>query len=178
MKFKSKFLMLFLTISIISCKIIAQETVLKDSVFDFSTIKQFRETKQKGQIINDYNHLFNLKQVKELSAILYNYNLKTTREIVVATVDNITPYSDIVKYATDLGNYWGVGDSEKNNGIVIVVCNPCRQIGIAVGSGTQTVLTSEICKEVIEKIMLPEFKNAKFYKGVKKGIEELIEKWE
>ncbi len=163
----------------LSCKGSAQETETKKPIpeFDFSTIEKFRETKLKGLIINDYDSIFSPSQRKELSDIIYDYNIETTRQIVVVTIDSISPYSEIQKYATDLGNYWGVGDAEKNNGLTIVMCNPCRQIGIATGLGTELILTDEICKDVIDQTIIPEFKNANFYDGVKNGVVELIEKW-
>ena len=179
MKIGTKILILFLTLNLISCKGSAQETETKKPIpeFDFSTVEKFRKTKLKALIINDYDSIFNPTQRKELSDIIYDYNIETTRQIVVVTIDSISPYSDIRKYATDLGNYWGVGDAEKNNGLTIVMCNPCRQIGIATGTGTELILTDEICKEVIDKTIIPEFKNGDFYSGIKKGVTELIAKW-
>ena len=179
MKIGTKIIILFLTLNFLSCKGSAQETETKKPIpeFDFSTIEKFRETKLKGLIINDYDSIFSPSQRKELSDIIYDYNIETTRQIVVVTIDSISPYSEIQKYATDLGNYWGVGDAEKNNGLTIVMCNPCRQIGIATGLGTELILTDEICKDVIDQTIIPEFKNGNFYDGVKNGVVELIEKW-
>ncbi len=179
MKIGTKILILFLTLNFLSCKGSAQETETKKPIpeFDFSTIEKFRETKLKGLIINDYDSIFSPSQRKELSDIIYDYNIETTRQIVVVTIDSISPYSEIQKYATDLGNYWGVGDAEKNNGLTIVMCNPCRQIGIATGLGTELILTDKICKDVIDQTIIPEFKNGNFYDGVKNGVVELIEKW-
>ena len=165
--------------NLLSCKGNAQETETKNpkTEFDFSKVEKFQETKLKGLIINDYDSIFSPAQRKELSDIIYDYNIETTRQIVVVTIDSISPYSDIQKYATDLRNYWGVGTAEKNNGLTIVMCNPCRQIGIATGTGTKLILTDEICKEVIDKKIIPEFKNGEFYSGIKNGVTELIEKW-
>ena len=179
MKIGTKILILFLTLNLLSCKGTAQETEIKKTTteFDFSTVEKFRETKRKGLIINDYDSIFSPSQRKELSDIIYDYNIETTRQIVVVTIDSIKPYSDIQKYAGNLMNYWGVGDAKKNNGLTIVVCNPCRQIGIATGTGTELILTDEICKNVIDQTIIPEFKNGEFYIGIKKGVTELIEKW-
>ena len=179
MKIGTKILILCLTLNLLSCKGTAQETEIKKTTteFDFSTVEKFRETKRKGLIINDYDSIFSPSQRKELSDIIYDYNIETTRQIVVVTIDSIKPYSDIQKYAVNLMNYWGVGDAKKNNGLTIVVCNPCRQIGIATGTGTELILTDEICKNVIDQTIIPEFKNGEFYIGIKKGVTELIEKW-
>lgn len=179
MKITKQILILILTLSLVSCKGSAQETETKKPTteFDFSTIEKFRDSKRKGQIINDYDNIFNPNQERELFDLIYDYNIKTTRQIVVVTIDSIKPYSDIQKFATDLGKYWGVGDAEKDNGLIILFCKPEVKIAIATGYGTELVLTNEICKSVIDSVMIPEFKNGKYYSGIKNGVTGLIEKW-
>ncbi len=178
MKIGTKILILFLTLNLLSCKGSAQETEIKKSATEIQLSKTVKNAFPKPiGIINDYGKIFTESQRAELSKILYDYDIETTRQIVVVTIDSIKPYQNIQKYATDLGNEWGIGDAEKNNGLTIVVCNPCRQIGIATGLGTELILTDEICKNAIDQTIIPEFKNGEFYNGIKKGVTELIEKW-
>lgn len=178
MKIGTKILILFLTLNLLSCKGSAQETKIKKSATDVQLSETVKSTFPKPiGIINDYGKIFSESQRTELSKILYNYDKETTRQIVVITIDSIKPYQNIQKYATDLGNEWGIGNTEKNNGLTIVVCNPCRQIGIATGTGTELILTDEICKNVIDQTIIPEFKNGNFYNGIKNGVVELIKKW-
>lgn len=179
MKIGTKILILFLTLNLFSCKGTAQERDTKGPTaeFDFSTVDKFRESKRIGQIVNDYDNIFSFSQQKELSNIIYAYNIATTRQIVVVTIDSINPYSDIQKMASDLGNYWGVGAAEKDNGLIILLCKPCRKIGIVTGYETELVLTDEICQEIIDKTIIPEFRNENFYAGIKNGLVELIAKW-
>ena len=178
MKIGTKILILFLTLNFLSCKGNAQETkIIKPTTeLGISEVEKGSIPKSIG-IINDYGQVFTESQRTELSKILYDYDIKTTRQIVVVTIDSIKPYENIQKYATDLGKIWGVGTAEKNNGLTIVVCNPCREIGIATGIGTELILTDEICKKVITEKIIPKFKNGEFYSGIKKGVLELIEKW-
>jgi len=178
MKIGTKLLILFLTLNLLSCKGSAVETEAekKTSKFDFSEMEKVDFPKPIG-IINDYGQIFTESQRNELSKVLYDYNIETTRQIVVVTIDSIKPYQKIQRYATDLSNEWGIGTAEKNNGLTIVVCKQCRQIGIATGFGTELILTDEICKNVIDNIIIPEFKNGDFYSGIKKGVIELIAKW-
>ena len=97
MKNGTKILILFLTLNLLSCKGTAQETdTIKPTIeFDFSTIEKFRETKLKGQIINDYDSIFSPTQRKELSDIIYDYNIETTRQIVVVTIDSINAWESV-----------------------------------------------------------------------------------
>ena len=178
MKIGTKILIIFLALNLLSCKGSAQEIETKKPIteIDFSETAKSTFPKPIG-IINDYEKIFTESERTELSKILYDYDIETTRQIVVVTIDSIKPYQNIQEYATDLGNEWGIGNAEKNNGLTIVVCNSCRQIGIATGYGTELILTDEICKKVIDETIIPEFKNGEFYNGIKKGVTELIAKW-
>ncbi len=179
MKTGVKVLMLLLSLHLISCKTTASKTEINQpkSEVELSASAKTAIPKPMG-IINDYGNVFTESQRVELSKMLYDYDIETTRQIVVVTVDSIKPYQDIQKYASDLGSAWGVGSAETDNGLIIVVCKPCRKIGIATGYGTSLVLTDPICKEVIDKTIIPEFKNKAFYSGIKKGIIALMEKWQ
>ena len=179
MKIRTKILMLFLTLNLISCKGNVQETetIKPTSEFDFTGMDKSSFPKPIG-IINDYGKIFTEPQQRELTKILYDYDIETTRQIVIVTIDSIKPYNNIQKYATELGQNWGIGITEKNNGLIIVLCNPCRKIGIATGIGTELILTDKICKEIIEKTIIPELKKDKLYNGIKNGVTDLIEKWQ
>ncbi|MEW7280969.1 TPM domain-containing protein [Aquimarina sp. 2201CG1-2-11] len=179
MKKTQQLTVLFLLfVSLISCKWGSKQETTKKSVstVTLSEIEKNAFPKPIG-IINDYSQVFTNAQKSELSKTLYDYDQATTRQIVVVTVDSIASYPNIQKYATVLGQKWGVGTTEKNNGLIMVLCKPKRKIGIATGYGTELVLTDVICKKVIDSTMIPEFKNGNFYKGIKKGIEDLITKW-
>lgn len=129
-------------------------------------------------LVNDYQHLFEKNEQTELTEILLTYETLTTRQIVVATVDSITPYTDVQKYATDLGNRWGVGTSQENNGLILVLCISCKKVAIATGLGTQQALTDKDCKRIIDNTMIPQFTNGNYYLGVKEGIQDLIKNWD
>jgi len=179
MKAITKVLILFLILNTLACKDSSQKTETKknSTEFNVSKVEKNQFPKSSG-IITDNSYLFTKSQRTELSKLLYDYEIVTTRQIIIVTVDSIKPYNNVQKYATDLANAWGVGTAEKNNGLTIVICNYCREVGIATGYKTAHILTDEICKEVIENTIIPEFKNEDFYSGTKKGVTKLIEKWE
>ncbi|MCG2419732.1 TPM domain-containing protein [Aequorivita sp. F47161] len=125
----------------------------------------------------DNSILFSTEENYELADKLVTYGDKTTRQIVVVTVDSISPYNNIQKYANDLGSYWGVGEKNINNGLVIVLSKPLKKVGIATGYGTEKVLTDSICKQIIDRVMIPKFKNGNYFEGMDEGIDALIEAW-
>ncbi len=129
-------------------------------------------------IINDYSSILSDKEETILSKKLYNYEIATTNQIVFVSIDSITPYTDIQKYATDLGNHWGIGQKDKNNGLMLVLSKPMRQVGVATGFGAEKILTDSICKQVIETVLVPYFKEEKYYEGISNGLDSLMHKWD
>jgi len=125
-------------------------------------------------IINDYSSLLLADEKSLLSIRLYDYEIKTTNQIVFVSLDSISRYSDIQKYATDLSTYWGVGQKDKDNGLMIVLSKPLRQVGIATGLGTEKILTDSICKQIIVTTMTPYFKQDNYYEGISKGLDSII----
>jgi uncharacterized protein len=178
MKIRNTISILILTLFLISCKHSNKEKEIQKSLPELIHSEIGFSLPDSVKIINDYGHIFTEKQRTELNKRISEYIINTTKEFIIVTVDSIKPYKDIQKFATDLGNDWGIGAPKWNNGLTIVLCKPCKKIGIATGTGTELILTDEICKEVIENTIIPEFKKGKIYLGINKGIVELITKWE
>ena len=109
--------------------------------------------------------------------IISEYEEKTTREIAIVTVNSIEPYENISDYSTDLANEWGIGNSETDNGLLILFSKNLQEIRISTGYGTEKILTDELCKKVIDETIIPEFKKGDYYSGIEKGMTELIKKW-
>lgn len=134
--------------------------------------------KHPSGIVSDYDEVFSDKQENFLSRKLNRYEKKTKRQIIVVTVKAITPFEKALDFANAIGNAWGVGQKEKDNGVVILLCKPNRQIAIAVGDGAKNSLTEDVCHQVINDIILTAFKQEHYFKGLNNGIDALIEKWE
>ena len=128
--------------------------------------------------VNDFENVFTKEQISKLENLIRDYENKTTNEISIVTINSIEPYKDISLYTTELANHWGIGKTEKNNGLIILFSNTIRSIRISTGYGTEKILTDEICKRIIDKTIIPEFKKGNHYNGIENGIKELIAKWE
>lgn len=128
--------------------------------------------------VNDYDNLLSKVQIDTLEQMIVDYEKLTSNQIAIATVSNLGSYDDIARYSMDLGNHWGVGTEEKNNGLILLVCAPIRKIYISTGTGTEELISDKELQLVIDNMILPDFKNGKFYLGIKKGVEQLILEWE
>ncbi|SMC50518.1 TPM domain-containing protein [Moheibacter sediminis] len=128
-------------------------------------------------LVNDFSFVFNQHERNELEKLLFDYSQKTTNQIAIVTVKNIEPYTDISDYAKDIGNFWGVGTREKDNGLIIVMDMSNRTIRISSGLGTEEILSDSFLKKIIDETIIPEFKQENYYSGIKSGIERIIIEW-
>ena len=65
---------------------------------------------------------------------------QTGAQIVVVTVQNLEGQS-LEEYATELFRNYGIGDKEKNNGVLLLCAYEERQFRIEVGYGLEGTLT-------------------------------------
>lgn len=170
-----KALLLFLIV--LATEVSAQETELNETGSSVSLVNKLKIPHPIGYV-NDFEDILNSEQKNKLGQTIHEYEKQTTREIVIVTVKTIEPYDDIKDFATDLSNMWGVGKREKDNGLAIIFSKSLKQVRISTGYGTEKILTDDICKKVINEVMIPEFKKGEYYIGIEKDLAELIAKWE
>ena len=92
---------------------------------------------------------------------LINYADTTSTQIVVVTIQSLEGEYEGT-YATHWAHEWGIGQSEKDNGLLVLVAQKERKIWITTGYGLEEYMTDAKTKEIIELIILPEFRNGRY----------------
>lgn len=92
-------------------------------------------------------------------------NEKTTAQVAVVTVDT-TGDEEIADYALNLGRNWGLGNKEKDNGVVILLSVDDRDVYIAVGYGLEGALPDSKVGRILDEYGIPYFKDDKFSEGL------------
>jgi uncharacterized protein len=127
------------------------------------------------KIVNDYEQLLTLFQVKNLDSTIRAFEKETGVEIAIVSIGNDNATSDnFDSTILKIHNKWGVGKFKLNNGIVIGISSELKKIRISNGEGIREKLTDEKTKIIIEEKMIPEFKEKKYYLGLLKGLIEII----
>ena len=62
---------------------------------------------------------------------------------------------EIEEYTNRLFNHWGIGDKDKNNGVLIVIAPNERQARIEVGYGLEHVLTDAVASQIMRQDIIP-----------------------
>ena len=76
-------------------------------------------------------------------------------------------------YALKVARAWGIGDSQKDNGVLLLIAKDDRQIRIEVGRGLEADLTDLESGRIIRNTISPEFKKGDYYTGISLGIQNI-----
>jgi uncharacterized protein len=124
---------------------------------------------------NDYEDLYSDDEQIKLDSIISQFELETTIEIGIVTIDTTKTSKDkFEELSLHIAQTWGVGKKDKDNGILIAISKGYRKIRIENGNGTEKVISSDETKEIIDNYFIPDFKKGNYYDGTLKGLTELI----
>ena len=130
------------------------------------------------RLVNDYTGTLTAHQISILEHKLVAYNDSTSTQFLVLLVDDLQGYS-IEQYATEIGHSWGVGQQGKNNGAVILVKpkkgNENGKVTIRTGYGIEEYVTDATGKLIIEREMIPAFKENDYYTGIDNAINVMMD---
>lgn len=130
------------------------------------------------RLVNDYTGTFLTKeQVDALERKLVAYDDSTSNQIAVVIVDDLKGYSRD-DYAIALGRKWGVGGQKQfSNGVVVLVNAGARNRGmfIATGYGLEGAITDLVADQIVNQIIIPDFKAGNNYRGLDEGTDALIQ---
>ena len=129
------------------------------------------------KLVNDDLHLLTKDQQQAIEQKLLDFEKRTSNQIAVVTTDDIEGM-DAGDYAVAVGQKWGVGNSNFNNGVVFLVYrskdNTNRKVFIASGKGLETVLPDYTCSEIVNNEVIPYLKGGDYYHAVNNGVDNII----
>ena len=101
----------------------------------------------------------------------------TSNQIVVVTVPELYGY-DKAELAYEIGEQWGVGQKEFDNGLVILIkpksASASGEVFIATGYGLEGAVTDAFAKMVIEREMIPHFRQNDYFGGTAAALKVLM----
>ena len=132
---------------------------------------------QPQRLVNDFAGIFNGRQVMDLEQTLVAFDDSTSNQITVVTVLDLEGYT-AAEYAAQIGHSWQVGQSEFDNGIVLLVKPKTEdsygEVFIAVGYGLEGAIPDAYAKRIIETDLIPHFREDDYYGGVYEACQTLM----
>ena len=122
--------------------------------------------------VNDFAQVLTDDDRAYLENFLKTLERDTTAEVVVVTVKSLDGMT-IEEYAVKLFADWGVGDADKDNGVLLLVAPAERKVRIEVGYGLEGSLQDGLAGEIIRTAILPEFKQGNLRRGIGRGLDRI-----
>lgn len=138
-------------------------------LFAFLSEAQIPQKPSPPRLVNDFASLFSSTEIQRIESALVAFSDSTSNQIVIVTVNSLEGM-DKSQFAYSIGDEWKVGQSEFDNGVVILIKpkrgNERGEAFIATGYGLEGALPDAICKRVVEREMIPRFKEEDYFGGV------------
>ena len=130
-----------------------------------------------GRVVDQAN-LLDPEQEAALTAKLAGLETRTKRQLVVTTLNSLEGY-EISDYGYRLGREWalgqdGKGETEKDNGAILIIAPNERKMRIEVGYGLEPVLTDGLSSSIIRNDITPRFKDSDFVGGINAGVDRIV----
>ena len=139
----------------------------------FSFADDFPPKPSPPRLVNDLAHVMSADEANLLEQKLQAFRDSTSNAISIVTITSIGNY-EVADYATKLGNLWGIGTKEHNNGVIVLVAVKDHRMNISVGKGLEGALPDITAGEIIENQMKPSFRENNYYQGLDHGTNAII----
>lgn len=126
-----------------------------------------------GRVV-DEAHLLSPQTVQKLDGELAQLEAQTGHQLVVVTVPDLQGQA-IEDYGYQLGRTWAIGRKGVDDGAILLVAPSERKVRIEVGYGLEPVLTDALSNLILQRKVLPQFKQGRMEQGIVDGTEALIQ---
>lgn len=124
--------------------------------------------------VYDYAGILDRQDMSRISSLGRELDEKTKAQVVVVTVDTLGN-STIEDYANTLFRAWGIGDKEKNSGVLLLVNKENTLTGkpgrvrIEVGYGLEGAIPDGKAGRILDDYVLPRFDRQQYSEGIYQG---------
>lgn len=125
-----------------------------------------------GRVV-DNAQLLSTEAEAKLTGALAALEQATGRQLVVATLPSLQGY-EIEDYGYQLLRAWVIGRKAENDGVILIVAPNERAVRVEVGYGLEPVLTDALSSLIIQRSLLPAFREGRFEDGIVGGTTELV----
>ncbi len=121
--------------------------------------------------VSDMAGVLNPSETQQIAALLSTLEEKTGVEGAVVTIRR-TDGRAVKDFATELFNRWGIGKKGQDNGLLILLSLGDRRIEVETGYGIEGVLPDGRVGEVLDRRVIPHFREGDYGAGLLAGVRE------
>lgn len=125
------------------------------------------------RLVNDFTNTLTGEQREALENKLVAYDNSTSNQIAIVIIPTLGDYTD-EQVGLEIIRTWGVGNKDKNNGIVVLIAKDDHKIRIEVGYGLEGAIPDVTAKSIIDNEIAPNFKAGNYYRGLDEATDAII----
>lgn len=110
---------------------------------------------------------------QDLNATLEQFRVSVGPQVAVLVIDS-TGNQSIEDYGIDIARKWGIGDKQRDDGVLLLIALDDRTLRIETGSGIEGDLTDVEAGRIIDSVVVPELRNDDPTSAVAAGVQALI----
>lgn len=124
--------------------------------------------------VYDYADLIDAQAEQRINALGAAIDKVSKAQIIAVTVPDMGDYP-IEDYALELFRSWGIGDKDKNNGVLLLVNkqrlmdNQTGKVRIEVGYGLEGAIPDSVAGQILDQYVLPPWQSSDYSKGILDG---------
>lgn len=111
--------------------------------------------------------------VTTINKLLLELEDSTTTQVAVVMLKSIGE-ADHIEFAQALFEQWGIGQANKDNGLLILFVEDQHTIRFHTGFGIEGILTDALSKRIQMQHMVPLFKEGRIDDGMIAGVEQVV----
>lgn len=123
--------------------------------------------------VNDFAGVISAAERQMIEEKLTSLYGQSGAQVAVVTVRTTGDDETIETYAVKLFEDWGIGDAERDRGLLLLVAVDDRAVRIEVGYGLEGDVTDIHSANVIRDILTPAFREGQFAAGVSSAVDAL-----
>jgi hypothetical protein len=124
---------------------------------------------------NDYAGVISVDAVAQFNEQLATFERDTSNQVVVAVYSKKESTAPIDGYTRRVANAWGVGQADRQNGVLLFVFIEDRQMFMQVGEGLEDVLSNAKAFDITEHQIKAHFHTGDYEGGLKAGIDAICD---
>jgi uncharacterized protein len=122
--------------------------------------------------VADPDGILGAEVIATLNAQLLQLERDTGAQVAVVAIGDTDP-QDIFSFAQALFERWGIGDTLRDDGLLMLLVKDQRTIRLHTGYGLEGTLPDVVCKRIQEQFMVPEFRRGDYGAGLIAGLAQV-----
>lgn len=124
--------------------------------------------------IVDQTGTLNDEQISALSAQINQARQSKNIQLGILIIPTLQNEA-LEDYSINVARQWGIGSSERDNGVLLLIVKEDRRIRIEVGRGQEGDFTDAQAGRVIRNTLTPAFRDNQYYEGIATATTQIIE---